>query len=171
MTRKLTAKQLEMYEIVDRQDPHQLLMNRLLAGSAKFTLTSVNSGTRFTYHIRSGSLDRDKSWSVNNQNRRFFFVKVLCGPDNQRDYRLVAIIRRTDEETTAIDVSKWATASDATPKSFEAIQWWLHKIFIVGVLPDEVALDWANSCGRCGRELTVPESIRSGFGPECIAHA
>jgi len=23
-------------------------------------------------------------------------------------------------------------------------------------------------CGRCGRALTVPESIKSGFGPECI---
>jgi hypothetical protein len=23
-------------------------------------------------------------------------------------------------------------------------------------------------CGRCGRTLTVPESIESGFGPECI---
>ena len=22
-------------------------------------------------------------------------------------------------------------------------------------------------CGRCGRKLTVPESIESGFGPEC----
>jgi hypothetical protein len=25
-------------------------------------------------------------------------------------------------------------------------------------------------CGRCGRELTVPESIKSGFGPECIKY-
>jgi len=23
-------------------------------------------------------------------------------------------------------------------------------------------------CGRCGRVLTVPESVESGFGPECI---
>lgn len=23
-------------------------------------------------------------------------------------------------------------------------------------------------CGRCGRQLTVPESIESGFGPECV---
>ena len=25
-------------------------------------------------------------------------------------------------------------------------------------------------CGRCGRRLTVPESIESGFGPECIKY-
>jgi hypothetical protein len=24
-------------------------------------------------------------------------------------------------------------------------------------------------CGRCGRKLTVPESIESGFGPECAS--
>ena len=23
-------------------------------------------------------------------------------------------------------------------------------------------------CGRCGRKLTVPESIEAGYGPECI---
>jgi len=26
------------------------------------------------------------------------------------------------------------------------------------------------ACGRCGRTLTVPESIASGFGPECIRY-
>lgn len=26
-------------------------------------------------------------------------------------------------------------------------------------------------CGRCSRLLTVPSSIASGFGPECIKHA
>jgi hypothetical protein len=24
------------------------------------------------------------------------------------------------------------------------------------------------SCARCGKKLTVPESIESGFGPECV---
>jgi hypothetical protein len=23
-------------------------------------------------------------------------------------------------------------------------------------------------CGRCGRRLTVPDSIASGYGPECV---
>jgi hypothetical protein len=23
-------------------------------------------------------------------------------------------------------------------------------------------------CGRCGRQLTTPDSVTSGFGPECI---
>jgi hypothetical protein len=26
-------------------------------------------------------------------------------------------------------------------------------------------------CGRCGRRLTVPESIESGLGPECATKA
>ena len=25
----------------------------------------------------------------------------------------------------------------------------------------------AGRCGRCGRALTVPESVASGYGPEC----
>tara|TARA_B100000212_G_C27272776_1_gene489534 strand:- start:358 stop:813 length:456 start_codon:yes stop_codon:yes gene_type:complete len=28
----------------------------------------------------------------------------------------------------------------------------------------------SGSCGRCGRKLTVPESIDSGLGPECAKH-
>jgi hypothetical protein len=26
-----------------------------------------------------------------------------------------------------------------------------------------------NHCGRCGRTLTVPESVERGIGPDCLA--
>jgi hypothetical protein len=39
-----------------------------------------------------------------------------------------------------------------------------------GNLPEQVEVHHEGRCGRCGRALTVPESIESGFGPECINH-
>jgi hypothetical protein len=54
---------------------------------------------------------------------------------------------------------------------------------VVKILKRTLARLWANQgeeiakagfdvhhegkCGRCGRKLTVPESVKSGFGPEC----
>jgi len=35
-------------------------------------------------------------------------------------------------------------------------------------LPEFVEFWHEGVCGKCGRKLTVPESIESGFGPECI---
>jgi hypothetical protein len=35
-------------------------------------------------------------------------------------------------------------------------------------MPDGVVIWHEGRCGRCGRRLTVPESIESGYGPECI---
>jgi hypothetical protein len=94
----------------------------------------------------------------------------LTGPDNTASYEWIGSLRRTDSDSKAISFQvsndKWKTA----PARF-AIEWWLHKIFTVGVIPDDVEVDWMTTCARCGRELTVPESIRSGYGPECIAHA
>jgi hypothetical protein len=37
-----------------------------------------------------------------------------------------------------------------------------------GALPSGWEFRHEGRCGRCGRTLTVPESIDSGFGPECI---
>jgi hypothetical protein len=30
-------------------------------------------------------------------------------------------------------------------------------------------LQHAGKCGRCGRKLTVPQSIETGIGPECAS--
>lgn len=169
MAKKLNKTQLEQFASVDSRDPHELLMTRLLAGSAKFTLTSAVTGKRFTFWIRSGAEDRDKNWSTNNQNHCFYFVKVLDGPDNSKDYRWLATLRRTSSESNVISFE--ARYDSRTAPSRYAIEWFIHKVFVVGIIPPDVTIDWAASCNRCGRLLTVPESIKSGFGPECIGHA
>jgi hypothetical protein len=169
MAKAPTKTQMQLFEGFDSREEHDKLMTRLLAGSAKFTLTSGKTGNRFTFWLRSGARDRDKTWNVNNQNRKFYFAKVLNGPDNGRDYLWIASIRRTDDDSHVISFDP-RNEHRTAPSRF-ALEWFLHQVFIVGVVPENVSIDWASSCNRCGRELTVPESIRSGYGPECIAHA
>lgn len=169
MAKALTKQQVADYAAVDSRDPHDLLMTRLLAGSAKFTLTSRKTGNRFTFQIRSGAKDRSKNWSTNNQNHTFYFVKVLNGPDNGKDFMLIGFLKRADESSKIVSFEAYQKTRTA-PSRF-AIEWFLQKVFVVGVIPDDVTIDWASSCNRCGRELTVPESIKSGYGPECLGHA
>lgn len=169
MAKALTQAKLDEFAALDALDPLILTRKRLLAGSAKFTLVSGKTGQRFTFQIRSGAKDRDKFWSTNNQDLRFYFVKVLTGPDNGRDYTLIGFLKRDDIESSVAEFS--AKQSHRNAPSRFAVEWFLHRVFKIGVLPDNVEILWASTCNRCGRELTVPESIKSGYGPECLAHA
>jgi hypothetical protein len=35
-------------------------------------------------------------------------------------------------------------------------------------LPECIEIWHEGKCGKCGRQLTVPSSIETGIGPECI---
>ena len=51
---------------------------------------------------------------------------------------------------------------------FKAINWAMGMVAVDKEPPGEAVIMHAGMCGRCGRELTDPESIRRGFGPECF---
>jgi hypothetical protein len=120
-----------------------------LAGNAVFTIVSTRTGTRFTYRVR-----------VCENDATLYFVQVLTGPDNTSDYKYLGIIRRGVFFWT----KKSSIARDAP--SSKAFEWfWAHTMR--GDLAG-VDIHHEGRCGRCGRPLTVPESIQSGFGPECI---
>jgi len=57
-------------------------------------------------------------------------------------------------------------ANDMKAKVFEWL--WRTRLSTASELPDQVEVWHEGRCARCGRRLTVPESISSGFGPECI---
>lgn len=45
---------------------------------------------------------------------------------------------------------------------------WATRLSTGRELPEQVEVWHEGRCGRCGRRLTVPESISTGFGPECV---
>lgn len=118
----------------------------VLAGNATLTLRSKMTGTRFTYRIRKPSETSPH------------FVKVLTGPE---DYTFLGTIFKEKD---------WAhgrrspIAADAL--SSKAFAWFWHAMQH-NIMPLALEVWHEGRCCRCGRALTVPESIRSGIGPEC----
>ena len=123
-----------------------------LAGNAVFTVTSRKTETRFTFKVR-----------VAENNASMHFVSVLTGPDNTTDYRYLGYIRRG---VYFHGGAKAKIAAEAP--SAKAFDWLWRNLMRTNDLSDLATIDHCGRCGRCGRPLTVPESVRSGYGPECV---
>jgi hypothetical protein len=130
-----------------------------LGGSATLTIVSKRTGTRFTYRIR---FPRDKETGKVDRTAPLF-VSVLNGPDNTRDYAYLGYIRG-DLYRHGTKKSRIA-ANAPSAVAFE----WFYRTAIIGQNLSQVAAYHDGCCGRCGRKLTVPESIRTGLGPECAS--
>jgi hypothetical protein len=126
----------------------------ILAGKATVTFRSLVSGNRFTYKIVAAP-------KRNPNDAPTWFVKLLNGPDNSRNFVYIGIIRNDQFCWTG----KSRVSKDAS--SFMGFQF-CHSHLAAGKITGfEV---WhEGKCGRCGKKLTVPESIASGFGPDCIS--
>jgi hypothetical protein len=127
----------------------------MLAGRAKITIRSKVTQARFTYKIRK--LKDGDIW----------FVNLLRGPDNDADYQYMGIVKKSDTGKGLIftRTAKSRVTDDAV--SMKAFRWMFARV-AVDLLPDNLEVWHEGTCGRCGRSLTVPESIAQGIGPECI---
>lgn len=119
------------------------------AGNATITLKSLATETRFTYRIRES------------EDGRCFFVSLMNGSDNESSFVYIGIIRDGEFRWTA----KSRVSKDAP--SFRAFTWMFNNVIVGNVIPSALEIWHEGRCGRCGRKLTVPESIASGIGPEC----
>lgn len=119
-----------------------------LAGKATLTFRSKKTGTRFTYKVTL----KDGSPA---------FVSVLTGSDNEGDFTYLGTIF----EGADYKHGKKSRISEAAP-SAKAFAWVWERV-ARGVLPEGIEVWHEGRCGRCGRKLTVPESVESGLGPEC----
>lgn len=130
---------------------NQVNANFIKAGNSTFTVKNENTGNRFTFKVKKA--DEDQHFDG-------YFVKVLTGQDNTKDYKYIGCIFPDGEFkiTRASKVTKEA-------QSFKVFSW-LNKY--ANNLPEFVKIYHEGRCGRCGRKLTVPESVKSGYGPECI---
>ena len=123
----------------------------ITAGDAVFTLVSGKTGTRFTYHVAAAV------------SREVFFVSLLTGPNNTRDFELLGVI--FGGTMTFRSAKKSRISEDA--KSFVAFDWTWRRLCAGAPLPNELEIWHEGKCGRCGRPLTTPESIALGLGPVC----
>jgi len=128
------------------------------AGNATFTLRSKKSGERFTYKV---SRTPEDGSAVE------FFVNLLVDPDNEHGYKYLGHIFRRDGNY--VHGRKSTIGQDAP--SARAFAWFHQKVMVEKKDPASLNLEFwhEGKCGRCGRKLTVPESIARGLGPECAS--
>lgn len=121
----------------------------ILGRKATFTIVNTETGKRFTYKT-----------STTKERYSPLFVKMLTGADNDSSYSYIGFIKHTDKsnfipkrqygKSVGVDAAKW-----------------LYKAVAKGDLKT-VKVYHHNTCGRCGRTLTTPESIVRGYGPSCV---
>jgi len=90
-----------------------------------------------------------------------FFGALLTGSDNEHNYTYMGLVN--GEAVRVTKASKYAQDS----KPVAVLAWALAVVNGKRNLPEGYAIRHEGRCGRCGRTLTVPESIDSGLGPEC----
>ena len=145
------------------QHPLAKPMDFILAGNAYFTIRSRRTGTRFTYRV---SLPRDKEEPQGPDKR--YFVSLLTGPDNWSNYTYIGLIsvRPGQPGGPEFRLTKGSKLSMDAP-GVKAFAWAWARIATGQPIPAGLEVWHEGKCGRCGRKLTVPESIASGIGPEC----
>lgn len=125
----------------------------ILSGCATVTLENAESGKHFSYRVRqaeaSGSEFKPSVW----------FVEALLGPERIPTY--IGFIKMTGFIHGG---RKSRVSADAQcVKVFSYVWRHLEK----GDLDECVEVWHEGKCGRCGRQLTDPESISLGIGPVC----
>jgi uncharacterized protein DUF6011 len=125
----------------------------VLAGNATITLESLRTGAHFTFKVKQAT-DKETGELVEGM----YFVSLLNGQDNENDYMYLGMIRRGQFGLTK---GSRAGAEALSVKAFSFF-------FSSTELHPELVVHHEGRCGRCGRTLTVPESIRNGIGPECL---
>jgi hypothetical protein len=118
-------------------------------GHAHFTLESRVSGQHYTFEISRKELGGKEFWfsAVMTNGEQYTYIGRIVA---SRDIKLTAKSRLT-EDSPAV----------------RALAWFLRKL-AAGVIPDSVVVYHSGRCGCCGRELTSPDSVAIGIGPECL---
>lgn len=120
----------------------------VMAGKATFTVENPKK-KHYTYQIKF-------SKKINK-----YFVYLLTGPNNENSFTYMGMLINSHVKMT--QASKYSLES-LPVKVFN----WVMSIIESGKsLPNGYFLEHNGSCGRCGKKLTTPESIKMGLGPIC----
>lgn len=118
------------------------------AGKATVTVKSTKTGARFTFRVRAAP------------NGAVHFVDVLNGADNESSYAYLGCLRR--------DMYQHGRKSKVGDTAASVVAFkWVWQQLARGRMPSTLEIWHEGVCGRCGRKLTVPESVAAGLGPEC----
>jgi len=145
-------------------DP-SLIHHYALAGSAVLTLESAKTGARFTYKVQAPNEATERGGLKKDHGSNIRFVNLLSGPDNEASYCYMGLLIIEQAGIRFRETKGSKIRSDAI--SFKAFEYFVREVLNQNRLPEHLEVFHEGHCGRCGKTLTVPESIETGFGPEC----
>ena len=118
----------------------------MFAGNSTATFVNTKTDNRFTFKLKQ------------KKDSNLFFVSVLTSPDV---YTYIGtVINGQFKHGRKSKINKDAQSV----RVFE----YVFKNLLSASLPDFIEVWHEGRCGKCGRTLTVPSSIATGLGPECI---
>ena len=138
-----------------------LLLSHILAGRSVLTVRSKKTGERFTYRFARPKPEKDKPRPV--------WISVLSGPDNNHHWSMIGTFwpeQANSPHQFKLKLSPKCMLGGSSPAVLGAA-WAVCHVPQADVLLEQGEWWHEGRCGRCGRRLTVPESIETGFGPEC----
>lgn len=136
----------------------------LKAGNATLTLRSAKTGVRYTYRVRLADPPEQSGLWADETSVQRWFVSLLAGTENESDYVYLGVL----EERSGRVAFRLTKKSRMTRESLPVVAFsWAVTQLAKGALPASLEIWHTGRCGRCGRLLTVPESVALGIGPEC----
>ena len=147
---------------MEKETKHQLtsetLKNFIFAGTAVFTVVNENTGNRFTFRVRKAG------WGTSNVKSDIFYISVLTGSDNNSCYTFLGSYfggkNQTYRHSPKSKIGSLSTSN-------KVIEWFFQNYFKNPNVYTTVKVYHSGKCGKCGKKLTTPESIKSGLGPYC----
>jgi hypothetical protein len=136
-------------------------LNFIMSGRAVFTIVSKRTGKRFTYRVDQNT----HAVRAGMPDIGFRFVKLLSGPDNENSFVYLGTI------TGGVYRHGVKSRIQENADSVVAFEWVVRELVAGRINSEKLEIWHEGKCGKCGRRLTVPESIASGLGPECIKTA
>jgi hypothetical protein len=125
-------------------------------GKAAFTLENKETGNYVVYRIQSKKRKRNQP-----EERRLFDVYVRALGDGWRGNRYIG---QVDRKT---GILKTTYGSDPNSVGIRTFNWLINKWKRLDQFEDKMNMYHMGICCKCGRDLTVPESIENGIGPQC----
>jgi hypothetical protein len=129
----------------------------IFGGKSVFTLRSTTTGNEYTYMVE----EADKRNPNDPKEIPVYFVKLLTGPDNLRNYTYMGTI--FDRKVFRLTKKSRVTMQTPSVIAFD----WTFRCYISGKVPETAEFYPSKRCARCCHPLTVTDSVITGFGPEC----
>lgn len=117
----------------------------IFGGKSFVTFLNTNTSNRFTYKV------------VKHKTDDIYFINVLTSPDT---YTFFGTYRNGQFKHSP------KARISAEAQSVKVFQFVIAKL-ATNTLSNLIEIYHDGRCGKCGKQLTVPESVETGFGPEC----